>query len=224
MEKYSYCKELIDTYHIEELNSKTLIYRIDGFMEACNMNLENSICEKKISSFRTPYINKTNHEDGIEYSVNFMYIYDCDKGNNFTVIGNYEDLDFAFINYYDKDKNKNRIGEIPFSIMIEKKVNDSIYNIEMNSTLAKQVEFIIKKDDERLCFYANILDFSKILNLVNSFVTNPEIVFETYNEIMNKKKVVFTNGDLNKAIEEDERFEKPADKFVKKIKMITNSH
>ena len=224
MEKYSYCKELIDIYKIEELDSKTLIYRIDGFMEACNMNLEKSICQKVISSSTKAYINNTTFDYNQTYSVNFAYIYDYENGKSFTVSGNYEDIDFCFINYYEKDKNKNRIIEIPFSLVIEKKINDTKYVIRMTSRINKQVEFSIMKNDEKLRFYANIIDFSKVLNIIKSFVNDPEILFNKYDEIMNKKRVIFTNGDLNKGFDDDKKFEKPYCGFVKKIKMISNNH
>lgn len=223
MKKYSYCKDLREQYHVDELDSKTLTYRIDGFIDACGMNLEDSVFEKKISVTFAPYVSKTSDVDGMEYNVNFAYHYDCDRGKYFVILGDYNDLSFMLANYYDKDKNYKKVIEIPFSLVVEKTINDFKYRISLESTFNQQVEFIIAKDNETIHFYANIIDFSKVLNLVHSFVIDPEIVFNIYSEIINNKKVVFTNGDLNKAIEYDEKFEKPVNGIVKKLKFVTNN-
>ncbi len=222
MEKYSYCKELREQYKIDDLDSKTLKYRIDGFIEACDMNLEGSIPEKKISSTFAQYIAKESDEEGLQYNVRLSFRCDYERGESIVVIGDYNDISFILVNFYDKDK-KNRIVELPFSLAVEKTVGDIKYRISLESTVDRQVEFSISKDDKQVHFFANILDFSKVLNLVSTFINDPENLFKTYDEIMNKKKVFFTNGDLNKGFEKSDRFEKPVSSFVKKIKMLTTN-
>ena len=91
MGEYSYCGEIREKYAINDLDSKTLTYRIDGFIKACNMNLEDCYFTKEISSFRMPYINIHNDNAGLNYDVNFAYNYDHDMGKNYSLFGKYNE-------------------------------------------------------------------------------------------------------------------------------------
>ena len=94
MDKYSYCDEIKDKFNIDDLNSATLKYRLDGFITACNMDLENSIPTKEISITRTPYINIKNDEENLKYDINFSYHYNKEDGKNFVLTGDYNKLLF----------------------------------------------------------------------------------------------------------------------------------
>ena len=72
-------------------------------------------------------------------------------------------------------------------------------------------------------FYANVMDFSKILKLVESFVYNPVLVFNTYNEIEKKYYHTYTYNELSKVAMQDEKLDKPMGKIKKMIKRITNN-
>ena len=147
-----------------------------------------------------------------------------DRGFLIHVEGNYENLEFSINNYIGKKNLDKKIREIPFSFHIKRYLDDSIYEIHMNTAFEKEIHFVFIKDNKKMCFNANVLEFANILNLIKTFVINPEIVFNKYEEIIDNKRIMFTNGELNKPVETYEEFEKPASKLVKKIKKITNSH
>lgn len=219
MDEYDYCEDIRVKYKVAELNSKTLKYRINGFLKACNMNLENSICTKDISDFKLEYVNKNNQEE--QYNINFYLSYN-DKGNNVTMSGDYNDLNFRYINYYDNDKNYNKINEIPFYIDLKKEYEDFKYELEVITLNKSRTRFIIRKSNDKMLlpyiimFQANVLDFSIILKLVKAFVSHPELVFKSYKDVMDKKNPTLTCGDLGKGIIEDDSLDEPVT-GVKKI-------
>lgn len=212
MDEYDYCEDIRVQYKVAELNSKTLKYRINGFLKACNMNLENSTCTKDIGDFKIEYINKNNQEE--QYNINF-YFGSNDKGNNITISGNYNDLNFRFTNYYDGDKNYGKINELPFYISLKNRYQDFKYDMEVATHNKSRTKFIIRKYTDKMLvpyiitFQANVLDFSIILKLVKAFVSNPELVFTSYSDVMDKKNPTLTCGDLNKGIIEDESLDEP---------------
>ena len=202
MEEYSYCNELKNGFDIKELDSMTLSSRIDGFVSACNLDLSNSLCEKLISVTRVSYVNKKLNEDKLKYNINFARGYDDKLGRYFIIIGKYNDLDLLFTNYYGKDRNLNKINSLPYQITLMKMFDNYNYSINIESNgLKTKFELVKRKDDNELnntlAFYANVRDFNKTLMIVKSFVNNPKVVFDTYNEVMNSKKVSFSTNDLD---------------------------
>ena len=228
MEEYNFVDEIKKEFNVGELESATLKYRINGFIYACNMNLEDSICVKRISPTRLPYINKKKEEE-TSYDINFTLGRDREKGRSTILLGKYGDLNVYFVNYYDQDKRKDRVNEIPFQIVVAKMYHDYAYQIDIQTVSNSQVKFIIKKSKESemlpgiVSFLANITDFSKVLKLVKSFVHNPELVFVAYDNVVNSKDIVFTTRDLNVALVKDEKLDKPTSKTGKILKKLLNN-
>jgi hypothetical protein len=229
MSEYNFCHDIKNIYGISELNSKTLEYRLNGFIYACNMNLEEGIYTKCISSNRLPYINKKREDVKINYNINFALGHDREKGNNTIFIGKYNDLNLYFINYYNKDRNKDRVNEIPFQITLGKMYRDYTYQIDIRSVNESRIKIAVKRDKKTemfpsvVSFTVNVNDFGKILKLVKSFVYNPELVFITYDEVVNRKELLFTVKDLNAGLVEDEKLDKPLSKTGKILKKLINN-
>ena len=201
MEEYNFCDEIREKYNIVELDSTTLSYRINGFINACNMDLSNSLCTKEISLMFLPYINKQHDDEKLKYSVNFARGYDASRGPYFIMTGKYNDLEFAYINYYSKDRNKKKLNEIPYRISLSKAYNDATYllNIEAGKGVKPRFDVTMNKETETLpikvTFDSSIREFEVVLNTVKLFTINPEQVFDLYcgnveknaNEIIKKK-------------------------------------
>lgn len=226
MAEYNFCEEIRDKYQVEELNSKTLEYRINGFIYACNMDLANSECVKYVSPNRTQFINKRNDD---KYDIHFTRLCDREKGNSFVLLGKYGKLNILFINYFAEDKRKGRINEIPFCVSLGTMYNNLAYQLDMNTISKSRVKLVLKKIKEGemipniINFEVNINDFSKVLKLVKSFVNNPELVFVAYREILNRKNVVFTNRELDVGLVVDEKLDKPTSKTQKILRKLTNN-
>ena len=227
MNEYNYCEEIRTKYKVDELYSKTLDYRINGFLKACNMNLENSLCKKDISTHRLEYnkleyFNKDNSE--IQYSVKLTKNTGDDE-TRLTISGNYGDLKLSFSNYIDDDKNYDKISELPFNISLSKVVDNFKYDLEIVTLSKSRTKFIVRKGNEKMIvpyiitFQANVLDFSIILKLVKGFVINPELVFASYKDVMEKKNPTLTCSDLGKGIVEDESLNEP----VKGVRRVIRS-
>ena len=224
MSEYNLYEELKKKINVEDLNSKTLSYRINGFVYACNMKLEDAGWFKCFTQNKKPYINKHEDNKDVKYSINFGLSYDNQKGKFCAIIGKYNDLEVYFINYYDEDKKKDRINEIPFHISIKKGNNNSFYKLSINTMSRSSVYFDLEKKSEKerfpncLNFVAKNKDFSRILKLIKSFVDNPEIVFIAYNDVMSGKDIHFTKREMNAAIMEDKKLDKPTSKSAKILK------
>ena len=223
MSEYNYCEEIKTKYKVDEFNSKTLSYRINGFIKACNMNLENSVCNKDISTHRLEYdkLEYVNNENNkIQYTINLTKNTSDDA--KVSLVGKYDDLSFSFINYIDEDEHYNKIRELPFRLSLTNEFDGFKYDLEINTISKYRTKFIIRKGKEEMLipyiisFQANILDFSLVLKLIKSFVINPDLVFTSYSDVMNKKNPTITCSDLGKGIVEDESLNEPV-KGIKKI-------
>ena len=223
-------KDMLDLAGMSELfNNKTLRYRINGFAYACNMQdigiLGNSRVIFNCAGFDKYGKKKTNDEHSYFISVNEQTHHEK-KG--VVLKGQYDDLTFTFINYYNKEKLDKKIIDIPFYISLEKKIDKDKYQFDIETVDGMRTKFSIIKCTEYknktlhddLCFYANVTDFSKVLKLIKSFVYNPKIYFDTYNELVKKKKIVFTNSMLCKMAMQDENLDKPVGKVKKIMKKI----
>lgn len=222
MGEYSFCNELKEEYKIEELNSETLKYRIDGFIHACDMDLSDSPCSKEISKTRMPYINKHSTKEDMNYSINFIRSYDKENGNGFVLLGKYNDLNIYFVNYFDKDKKRIVLMK-SFHITIDKKYEDLLYQLDIKTTSNLRTKFVIKKNVKPdmlpgiVSFQSIFSDFNLILKLVESFVYNPDIVF---NMVLNGKinSKVLSSKYLNDPLVVDEKLDKPVNGIRKIIK------
>ena len=227
------------------LNNKTLRYRVNGFAYACGMK---DIGATKLVAIDTYWLNSLGPSK--EVDVNNAAIFStlgnkrtCEGpnyfisinknehglfGKNIIISGYYNDLSFAFTNYYDNKNIDKKVVELPFSISLAILIDEDNYTlnietvrgVETKFTISKYREFKKRTTSRMQTFYANVLDFSNVLKLVKSFVYNPQLLFNTYNSIIESKKTVITNGDLNKGIMDDERLDKPVGKIKKKIKAI----
>ncbi len=203
-------------------DNKTMRYRINGFARACNMN-------DLLISGNSKILRSNNNDYFIALNVL------GNKGeNSVTLSGDYKDFHFSFINYYDINKSNQldrSIIDLPFSITIIKTVDQETYKLEINTIEKKTTEFKITKSREfkhrslynDFTFVAPVMDFSEILKLIKSFIFNPVYVFNTYNEIRENYRVIYTNHDFNKPIIQDERLDKPMSKIHKLIKRLSNS-
>ena len=224
MSDYNFVEEIKNKYRVNELNSNTLAYRINGFISACNMNLENSILFKDVSSNNLEYANLKS-EDGKTFDLKFFRNCKQKEGKYFTLMGNYEDLEVIFTNYYDKDKNYNKINELPFKISLKKEFNDFEYSMDIVMESKPRVKCAIRKNSDKMMlpqvisFPANVFDFGLILKIVKSFVNDPESLLSTYDNCLKQKGTSLTNGDLIKGISNDEKLEEP----VKGIKKLVRS-
>lgn len=223
MNEYNFVNEIKNRYKVEELDSKTLEYRINSFIKACGINLENGIITKDISSNKLEYANiKCNEEN---YSINFYRTFSYELGSGFTLLGEYQDLELSFINYYKKDKNKKKINNLPFKISVDKKIDDCSYTLDITGN-KNRVKFIISMNKAKsmlpsvISFYANVLDFGVILRLVNAFVTNPELVIDSYSEVIKKNSACFTNTDLYKGVSQDNSLDEPVEGIKKFVRTL----
>ena len=226
MEEINISRILGAILYYDELNSKTMEYRINNFIYACGFDLNNDKCEKTMFKFENGYQHGLifNRDEENECVFLAKRKYDSKRKDYLYMEGRRKDLEFVFNNYYGKKKIDKRVIDLPFDIYLKKKINDDEYKLIINTLTGIENKFVISKNDnQELCFYANILDFSKILKIVKSFVINPEFVLNAYIETRNEKRISFVYSELNKAIETDDKFEKPGNKFVKKLRMITNN-
>ena len=219
----------------EVFDNKTFRYRINGFAYACGIK-DISIVKNAGTLFDTEGFNNLN----VIKSDNAGYLIAVNKneyptGKTVTLTGQYEDLNFTFTNYrvLNKDISKidRKILELPFSISLFKNIDKDTYHLEIETVNDMETKFTITKSRDhknkilssRVSFYANVLDFSKVLKLVKSFVYNPILAFNTYIEVINNKKITITNSDLNKGIMQDECLDKPMGKIKKLVRRITNN-
>ena len=218
MGKYNFCEELKRKLGLIELDSKTLSYRINGFLYACNMDLENGNIGGTIDNGKIICSIKKNEDGVFEVMINVIEGDHFNHERELVLKGNYNNINFLFSNKYDKNTMKNKILEIPFNINLKK----DKYILTVNSVFEERVEFYLEEVNDNysrhIHFYANISNFEDILRLVATFVNNPKEVFDNYNNIMEAKKIVFTNTDVKKGLIFDKELEKPVNKLVKKLK------
>ena len=206
----------------EVFNNKTFRYRINGFAHACRMNDVGVLGNSGVL-----FDSNHNDEEGYFISCNKQ---DSKLGKCVTLSGHYKDLGFTFINYYNKENLDKKIYDLPFSITLEKKVDDETYKFDIMSDVDNKTKFVISKYREfkdrtlrdDVCFYTKTMDFSMVLKLINGFVYNPRLAFIAYNEIMNNYQVVFTNDLIDKMVMQDKALDKPEEDIKKKIKFFLN--
>ena len=215
-------------------NNKTLKYRINGFAHACKMDdidVTSNIVVNGSDNFGVLFSSKKNkkNNDCPDYYITVSTNKGDYRGKAIDLNGYYDDLNFSFINYHNFKDNLNRkICEIPFCINLTKTIDKDTYILHTETINGMETKFSITKSREykdktitsNMTFYANVLDFSQILKLVKSFVYNPKLVFTTYNEVINSKKIVLNNNDINRGIMQDKSLDKPIGKIKKKIKSI----
>ena len=208
----------------EVFNNKTFRYRINGFAHACKM-YDVGVVNRAGVIFNTAGFDKYgNPKTSDEHSYFIAVNEGFDQNNNsVTLSGEHDDLHFVFTNYYHKEKLDRKIVDLPFSLSLEKKIDEVTYKMNIETIEKQRTKFVITKSCEfkdrtlnnNIVFYANILEFSTILKLVESFVYNPCLVFDSYSEMMEKMKVVFTTSMVGKVAMQDEELDKPCGKIKK---------
>ena len=196
----------------KNFDNKTLRYRINAFVYACNIRLDPNDIKAddkriRVSENNTPF------------------------GKSITIGGEYKDLNFFFANYYENEKLDKKIIDLPFSILLTKYGEKELYGLNIETINGKKTEFVIYRNNytigeqalhNNVRFVSNIIDFSQVLKLIKNFVDNPKIVFDTYNDIACKYECYFTKEDLEKGIMEDENLDKPTGKIRKLCKKMRN--
>ena len=210
----------------ELFNNKTLKYRINGFAYACKMK-NITITQNGGLLFTTR--NDKKLDNCPNYYITVSTTDKDPRGKEINLNGYYEDLNFSFTNFCDFNDNLDRkVKEIPFAITLIKTIDNDIYLLQAETISGMETKFKLSKSREykdktissKIVFYANVIDFSSILKLVKSFVYNPKLVFSTYNDVINSKKITLSNTDLNIAIMQDTNLDKPIGKTKKLINRI----
>ena len=222
-------------------NNKTLRYRINAFAYACKMEdikVMKNISVKNGGSYDEGGSGVIFSTDGFKGNKRtcegpnyFIAVNKYDKGEfgkNIVLSGHYDNLSFSFINYYDNKKLNRKVVELPFKISLAKLIDNDNYKLDIETVNGYETKITFSKYREHKKrtisythdFYVNILDFSLVLKLVKSFAYNPELVFASYNEVLNNKKITFTNADMKKGIMQDNNLEKPIGKVKKIFKTI----
>ena len=156
------------------LNNKTMAYRINNFADACGMI----------------YVDASDIE----------FIYDFyEMGKDFILIkyaGQYDNLSFCFINSIHVDMNLDKkVRNLRFAIDLTKKIDTDIYKLNIGPRIGKSLQYKFelskktkdKNTNNNISFYSFVTDFDKILKLVKSFVDNPDLTLDSYNEIMEEE-------------------------------------
>ena len=225
MNEYNLVEDLLNRCYVDVLDSKTLNYRLNGFIYACGMDLSDGTNKQLVGGYELPLFERTLTDSNNR--VLLTWTRDTEKGDGVILDGEYNDLKCLFINYYEKDKNKNKVNQLPFIVSMKKKVDDTYYMLRMETDLAPRVQFYLATLNgdvlNETVFYASVLEFSKILRIVQAFNNDPEMVFSKYAHTFDNKKVFFASRELNSVMQNDKKLDEPYSKFVKKIKMITNN-
>lgn len=191
--------------------------RINKFALICKMG------NVKISEVRGNAVKvvsgKCNPEfEESEYFITARETNDQELGKGILLSGYFADLNFSFTNYLKGNK---------YSIKLDKAVSKDEYVFIINPADNDEVEFSITKNyfrkgnivPENYTFYYKTKDFNEILNIIYTFVYNPEFAFAEYKRIYNDKlpkKIVFGKDDLDDAIMTSGSLELAGEK-VKKI-------
>ena len=220
MEEFSFGKLFSEEMHIKELGSITMEYRVNSFLKACNLLLNDKEYDKILKQYEHTYTRGLIYNLGKENQISIYAVKQQDDkyGDYIHINGKTKNMVFSFDNYYEERKIDKRILELPYKMDIVKEYNNSIYEIKINAMYNGEFIFDITKDDNTISFYINPIELHKMLKIINSFVNNPEVVYNTYNEIMYNKKFIFSSSDLNKGSINGIEFEKPKYKLVKKVK------
>ena len=220
MEELSFGKLFSEEMHIKELGSITMEYRVNSFLKACNLDLNNKEYEKILKQYEHVFTRGLIYNFGTkdQFSIYAVKQQDDKFGDYIHINGKDKNMVFSFDNYYEERKIDKRILELPYRISIKKEFNGSIYEIKINGMYNGEFIFDICKDDNSISFYTNPIELYKILKIVNSFVNNPMVVYDAYSDVMYSKKIMFSNKDLYKGSINGIEFEKPENKLVKKMK------
>jgi hypothetical protein len=185
---------------VKEIDSKTMIYRFNGFISSCNLDLTNAMWNIKARDTNNPYISTQYEDKENSYDINISNGYESGKGKVLILLGKYNDLSMLLVNYIDKDYNKNKVNELPFHIKLKKPKDNYIYLMEIvcdsNTSCIFKITRTIDDNKNILNFDGNI-KFDNILKIVESFTKDPEYLFNKYNDVIENKRFHFTDEELS---------------------------
>ena len=233
MEEFNFSKNLNTMLKMTELDSVTLAYCINGFMYACNVDTDNAIYKDVITrdDYKSATLTWNNDEDN-HVRLSFSKILDKKDSTFLAINGEYKGLKFDYLNNYDNEILGKNVKYLPFVIKLVKEHEGFLYDMKMELIDKRRVVFNLKRksNSNRIlsyhrCFYANILEFSKILRIVKAFNDDPEMLFDTCNDIfINEVKPSLTNNQINKLGSKDDKLNEPvSSKIKKKIKLLLNN-
>ena len=144
MEDVNFCREVNNILNVKELDSKTLTYRINGFLLASSMNLDNGIYKYIVNNNHFHFATKKSCNDDYNVSISIMD-YDNHHNKKVKLFGDYSYLQFEFINDYNKNVLRNKIIRLPFSITINKDCGKNI--LKLRTVKDEKVEFYIENNN-----------------------------------------------------------------------------
>ena len=218
MEEFDFGKVFSEEMHIKEISSKTLRYRINNFLKACNVDLSDKEYEKVLKQYEHVFTRGLIYNFGNEDQLSIYAVKQQDNklGDYIHMYGRSKEFSFSFDNYYENKNLDKKIVDVPFNIII--KFNNVDYGLRMETVFHKEVAFMVTKKLQSISFYSSPVDFEQVLEVISAFVYNPEEVFKIYNSIYNQKRIEFSNAELNIGATNGEEFVKPSKKYVKNMK------
>ena len=169
---------------VNEIDNDELYYQINMFQNACGFDIKKGGYGNVVSIDNTDikFCNKKYQSDKLNYNFEIMKG-KVGKKDSFTIKGSYNDLLFAFHNFYKKDKNED-ISQIAFSFFLEKDFEDARYTVDVETINNFKTKFNFnrkpKNDDELtdyFTFYSKRSDFENIFGIIKSFIDNPKNVY-----------------------------------------------
>ena len=208
--KYDFCEELKECYKDNVFDNDTIIYYLNGFMDALNIPMEkgqivfNGFHEIREPITRKEYISDRfskiiNNNSHVDISKNkskkgeWIQIY-CQANN---------DLKAKLNVYYKRGKLKNDdINVLPFSVTINVKYDNYLYKLH-----AECKDFFTAFNITKLSNDLNIdgfvdfcverSDFENVLKVIMHFVNNPDLVMKGYKHIFNKHGMLFQSAYID---------------------------
>ena len=224
MNKFDFCEELKTKMDVNEIDNDALYYQINMFQNACGFDIKKGGYGNIVSIDNTniKFCNKKYQSDKLNYYFEIMKG-KVGKKDSFTIKGSYNDLLFAFHNFYKKDKNED-ISQITFSFFLEKDFEDARYTVDVETINEFKTKFNFnrkpKNDDELtdyFTFYSKRSDFENVFGVIKSFIDNPKNVYFMYKRIMDFKEVYYNNNEIDLVKQNNELKVTKQGKLLKKV-------
>lgn len=213
MSNYNYYEELKEKVSGDAINTPTMEYRINSFMEAYDMNLEKGMVEEEVNidELREYLMLPTMVDEcrlftkkgkNSQYNVNAM-IGNSNRINFINIYGNYKNSSFEYVNLYNKKIMNKEVVENPYQLKVSRITENRVY--DMIATKAKgKTKFIFRSksieneyDRKEITFYSKRNDIENVLSILSNFVKKPEVVFTTYEKVMESKEVYFNGTEVD---------------------------
>ena len=215
---YNFCKELKEAFNRDVFDKMSIVYQLNGFVEACKMELEEGY-EKKGDPLSNIVVKDANNYH--------MQISFCEKSKKLDYIligGTYDDFRFDFYSFFNPRRvGQNTISNMPFTIYIEKTEDVNNYYLSIDCKYYETKIAIGRKnlknelDNDSVVFYNRREDSENSFALVNAFLCNPNRVLAMYSRIFGNKKVYFSNKEVDSAKYNDEFLIDEKGKLLEKV-------